>query len=872
MRHYGSLLSLPLLLVACSSPPERVDDGMEQDTDVAGDAGMQPVADDSAPASRRASQDPGQVLLQDRQDLELRQQRTAFFVERHIENAARLRDQLRLEDAREELLAAQRLDGDNLQVKRMLAEVQTMLGESAGQVQTVTEDMSNMYQLRTEQMRAEARESVRRGEDALARGDHSAAIAEFTIALNHVRYAPFAIDWQGLDTRAESLLQRARSDRRAAEEQSQLDAQRQAYEALQAQRDAERQRDQAVVENMIAQAIDAFQAGRYDVAMDYADQALRRDPRNGRALDLRESSFRAGRESAKSRYVESKREQFLRWREELDELKIPYVDPVTLTDPDRWAEISKRSARLADSLGADAESASDVELRRLLRTTTMVLPRMNAEESLRRVVDPIRLFTGLPIVVDPAAENAMIDDGRAIDLTLEAQLTVEQLLNLITAQAGEEVTWTIRHDAVLVTTREKARGNPVVKHHDVQDLVFGLTDFIGPRIDRIRLLDELEDDDGGGPFGAIGEVMQVLSPDDLATLIQENVAVGTWDDFASIESFEGNIIIVHTPEVQEKVSQFLEGLRRFSSSLVTIESKFMTVAENWIQEIGVDIRGLDQNPLTDVTNGLENMASRGLDNGGTGADGPNAAGAPSSGFFYDEGSRGDLRGRTENFFGSPLGNTLSTIGGMTAQWTLLDDLQLSMILRAVEKSNKFQVINNQVLSVHNTQRAYVTVIQQRAYIQDFDVEVAQFQAVADPQVNVLHEGVVLDVRPTIHHDRRYIRLEIQPTVAKVVALRDFSSTLGGNTSPVSFQLPEIEVQSVRTTADIPDGGSVMLGGLSNIRNVERRAEVPWLARVPIVGFFFKTEGYNDENRSLMILIRARITDVREEAAKLEARY
>ena len=72
---------------------------------------------------------------------------------------------------------------------------------------------------------------------------------------------------------------------------------------------------------------------------------------------------------------------------------------------------------------------------------------------------------------------------------------------------------------------------------------------------------------------------------------------------------------------------------------------------------------------------------------------------------------------------------------------------------------------------------------QKAYNQDCDVELAQFQAVADPQVNVLHEGVVLDVRPTIHHDRKYIRLEIQPTVAKVVALEPFSSPLGGHTSP-----------------------------------------------------------------------------------------
>ena len=94
--------------------------------------------------------------------------------------------------------------------------------------------------------------------------------------------------------------------------------------------------------------------------------------------------------------------------------------------------------------------------------------------------------------------------------------------------------------------------------------------------------------------------------------------------------------------------------------------------------------------------------------------------------------------------------------------------------------------------------------------------------------------------------------------------------MGGNTSPVSFQLPEVQVQSVFTTAIIPDGGSILLGGLSNVRNIERRAEVPWLAKIPVLGFFFKQEGYSDENKSLMILIRARITDVRDELKRLEA--
>lgn len=42
--------------------------------------------------------------------------------------------------------------------------------------------------------------------------------------------------------------------------------------------------------------------------------------------------------------------------------------------------------------------------------------------------------------------------------------------------------------------------------------------------------------------------------------------------------------------------------------------------------------------------------------------------------------------------------------------------------------------------------ASIFVGKQTAYVQDYDVEVAQFAAVADPQVNVLTEGAVLDVR------------------------------------------------------------------------------------------------------------------------------
>jgi tetratricopeptide (TPR) repeat protein len=857
--------ALPLLSLTFAACATRAPSA--EPAPAAQEQGAQPGAPSGSGAT---AQDAQGFLPQETARLSLEEQKRAFLVEQHLENAKAFRDNLRLEDAEAELSAALELDGDNLEAKRLLNEVGALLGRPGGAQQAVTKDFTTQYELRLQQMRADAVSAFERGKAALSRGEHAQAIADLTVAQNHIRWAPAGVAWDGLDSQVDALLAEARATAAASDAQRREAAQREAYEALQSQAQADRARDQALVDNMLAQAIDAFQKGDYDEAMEFCDQALRKDSRNSRAQEIRESAFRAGRQQVRETYVVEKREQFARWREELEELRVPYTEIVTLPDQDRWREITQlRSKRRGIDL-TQTESQTERELKQQIQSVKIPGLQVAEEESLSAVVDLVGTYSDLPLVVDPAAENAALDAGVVFTFNLLNPLNIEQALNIITRQAGEEVTWTIRNDAILVTTREKARGQLIIYNHDVQDLVFGMTDFLGPRIDRLRLLADMEDDDGGGPFGAVGEKPKFIEIADLSTLIQENVEVGSWEDEGvRISEGEGYILVVHTPEVQMKVRQFLNDLRRFSSSLVTIESKFMTVASNWIQEVGVDFRGLDNSSvfkdLDDVTNGLEDNASKGLDNGGLGA----ASGNPSSGFFYDDGGDGDFKTHTENYFGDALGSALSTVGGMTAQWTLLEDLEVSTILRAVEKSSDFQLVNNQQLSVHNTQRANVSVINQKAYIQDFDVEVAQFQAVADPQVNVLIEGVVLDVRPTIHHDRKYLTLEIQPTVAKVVALRTYSSTLGGNTAPVEFQLPELEVQSVFTTAVIPDGGSILLGGLSNIRNVERRAEVPWLAKIPIVGFFFKSEGYNDENKTLMILIRAHITDVQDELARIE---
>ncbi|MCB9870840.1 MAG: hypothetical protein H6837_13370 [Planctomycetes bacterium] len=194
-----------------------------------------------------------------------------------------------------------------------------------------------------------------------------------------------------------------------------------------------------------------------------------------------------------------------------------------------------------------------------------------------------------------------------------------------------------------------------------------------------------------------------------------------------------------------------------------------------------------------------------------------------------------------------------------------------MIFRAVEKSESAQLVNAQTVTVLNNNRANVSVINQTSYVRDFDVEVAQASFIADPKIDVIHDGIVLDVRPIIRHDRRSVTLVLEPTVAQLQRpIPTFTTSLAGSTLPVTLQLPVLTVKSVATTAQVPDGGSVLIGGLRTILSRERRAEVPIFSKIPILSFFFKQEGVVDESSSLMVLVKAKITDVVDHANDYQA--
>ena len=68
---------------------------------------------------------------------------------------------------------------------------------------------------------------------------------------------------------------------------------------------------------------------------------------------------------------------------------------------------------------------------------------------------------------------------------------------------------------------------------------------------------------------------------------------------------------------------------------------------------------------------------------------------------------------------------MTNSGGLSLQWALLDDAEVEMILRAVQKSKRSEVVTQPSLMVYNASRATLTVANQVSYVADFDVEIAQ---------------------------------------------------------------------------------------------------------------------------------------------------
>jgi type II secretory pathway component GspD/PulD (secretin) len=842
-RLLAASLTAAVLGASCSSTPTEPSAAPTPNTETGA----------AAPAPTGSPQDPQGP------DQRVRVEREKALIDNYLRVARDLRRNGDLQAARLEVLRAKELAPANQEVLALLASLQAEIGEPTGRVTTLAMEQARLQQVGEDRARSEVSSRLQNAQQMIGERNYAGAIEQLRVAQLTIDVKR-DMEWGSLTQQVQAS--RTEAERLYDEQQRQTQAELNARQAEELRRRYAEQeaRKRAHVDALLQQSQVAFELRQFQRSQDLAQRALELEPHNGIAYEMHNAAVKAARDTATDEYIRARGLEMRKQLEAAEELKIPQTD-VLVMDMQTW---DRANARAAMKRTAAVRDPQDEAVWEAVRTTQVGRLTYTEETGdFNEVIKNLNLITGVQIITTPAAREIIASESLKLQIELASSMTLDNFLDHMVGRSAN-LAWTVRNGVVVIGNKSEAAGTITSQLYSVKDLVFKQTQFLPPRIRDIP--GEGSDDtprtgsEGDDPVAGIELA-------DLVTTLKEASDPKYWEtDGVEIRAEDtGFLSVKASPDMQVRIASLLSDMRQHQTPIVTVDSKFLTISRNFLQEIGIDFRGLggsgnkgDVVSLDDVTNGLVNNSSQGLDNGGTG----DPAANPLAGAFYNDGGDGDIRARTENYFTNDLGRVLSPTGGLTAGWTLIDDTQLQVILRAVEKRSDGEIVNSQILSVVNKGRGHVAVINQTAYVRDFDVEVAQAAFIADPKVDVIQDGIVLDVSPTILYDRKYIILNLNPTVAELQRpIPTFTTSLAGSTLPVTVQLPNLTVTNFSTTVKVPDGGTVLLGGLRQVLTKERRAEIPLLARLPLIAFLFKQEGTVDENRSLMVMVRAQITDV-----------
>ncbi|HEX9851156.1 type IV pilus secretin PilQ [Candidatus Deferrimicrobium sp.] len=177
----------------------------------------------------------------------------------------------------------------------------------------------------------------------------------------------------------------------------------------------------------------------------------------------------------------------------------------------------------------------------------------------------------------------------------------------------------------------------------------------------------------------------------------------------------------------------------------------------------------------------------------------------------------------------------SGAGGGIAFGILRDNLRLDLSLSALEASGKGKIISSPKIVTTDNKEA---TIEQGTQIPYSTV------SASGTNTQFIDATLSLKVTPHITPDGRVsMRLE---------AKNDSQGEVGATGQPA------INKKKATTEVLIRDGDTTVIGGILQIERTESRAGLPWLSKIPILGYLFRKDTNSTRNRELLIFITPKI--------------
>jgi general secretion pathway protein D len=300
----------------------------------------------------------------------------------------------------------------------------------------------------------------------------------------------------------------------------------------------------------------------------------------------------------------------------------------------------------------------------------------------------------------------------------------------------------------------------------------------------------------GGPGGANRGAAQGGAPNTPGLTSRDNEVIVVPDETTN------SLLIAASRRRYEEVLELIHRLDKRQEQ-VLIETALIELSGNESLNIGVELGGAD------------------LPGSGTGSFGITSFGLSE---FSDTDGDGVFDQRIPN-----------VASGITAGILDADDFQLPVLIQAIQQRQDSNVLNIPSVLVNNNGSATVkTLDEQPTTTRTFPGSTGQSQESFD---GYQEAGVTMQISPSISASG-YLRLQVSLEVS------NFTGAFAGPIPP-----PRV-TRTIDTSVNVPDGDTMVIGGIIVDNKGHTRRAVPWLGDIPILGALFRSD-QDSENRTTL---------------------
>lgn len=308
-----------------------------------------------------------------------------------------------------------------------------------------------------------------------------------------------------------------------------------------------------------------------------------------------------------------------------------------------------------------------------------------------------------------------------------------------------------------------------------------------------------------------------------------------------------SLIVSASPQYYSQITQIIEQLDAQPPEVV-IQALLVEVTLDATDEFGIELGFQDPLLMTrslaaTTTGGVTTLAST-----GTPGLNFNNTSVPLGNNIGPGSNPGNVATQGLSNFSLGRNNTDLGFGGFV--FSAQSDA-VSVLLRALAARRTVHVLSRpQVRTTHNNE-AYVTVGQQVPVVNG--VTTNNF-GTANPVVEPQQVGITLRVTPRITPDG----IVAMSVFADKSSLSDQGVPIFVQTDGATIESPIINQSQAVTTVNVPNGQTIVIGGMITKSDSTLERKVPWLGDLPIVGKAFRYDGTRIQRTELLIFLTPRI--------------